>query len=446
MNVACKTLFARTVLCAALLVPLSVLAVDDAFYYAIGGGEPLTRAVSTRSSALVLGAGVEWNTSLMCGDFDMSLSVSQQLNGIKGAFQDMMDNVISSATGAVSSLPALVIQRVNPALYDLLQNGILQAGEEFHVAKTSCEEMVGVMDETVSGGGWGAIARGRRMGREAEAGTEILEAEDKAKREGGNDGIVWAGGQERGGLGQPPIKVVEDAAKAGYNITLNRDPADESGVLPLACDDSAICKQWTTPQAMADWVTGVIGDKHVQTCQEAGCEKTRTKAGLGLNREVERETKQIQNDMDVLVALNRPPTKDELAAVSGGETMKITRNVMEALREEGPAEQAMITRRLASEMAVSRTVEKAMLARRALLAGKAEPNIDKTEEAQIELAGTVQELEQEIDNLLYEMEVRQKISTSTAAALLERGEISQSLPMVEPTPGSGISLDGGIEK
>ena len=66
----------------------------------------------------------------------MSLSVEQQLSGIKGAFSDLMSGVIGAATGAVASLPGLVIQKLNPALYDLLQNGILQGSEEFHIAQT----------------------------------------------------------------------------------------------------------------------------------------------------------------------------------------------------------------------------------------------------------------------------------------------------------------------
>jgi len=43
----------------------------------------------------------------------------------------MMNNIIQSATGAVASLPALAIQRADPALYDLLQQGILQGKMDF---------------------------------------------------------------------------------------------------------------------------------------------------------------------------------------------------------------------------------------------------------------------------------------------------------------------------
>ncbi len=84
-------------------------AVDDEFYYRLGGGEPVTRAASNRNTTIEIGGSVAWNTDLMCGNFDMSLSVDEQLKGIKGSFSDLMGSVISAATGAVASLPALVI-------------------------------------------------------------------------------------------------------------------------------------------------------------------------------------------------------------------------------------------------------------------------------------------------------------------------------------------------
>ena len=135
-------------------------ATDQTFYYGIGGGEPISRPASNRNNTLRLGGDLAWNTDLMCGNFDMSVSVSEQLAGIKGSFSDLMDSVISAATGAVASLPALVIQRVNPALYDLLQNGVLQASEEFQIARTSCEDLVGKMDAAIGNDRWETVAKG----------------------------------------------------------------------------------------------------------------------------------------------------------------------------------------------------------------------------------------------------------------------------------------------
>ncbi|MFV0276654.1 MAG: integrating conjugative element protein [Parahaliea sp.] len=429
-------------LCALLAPAPAALAVDDALYYALGGGEPLTRPASNRPTSLLLGAGVAWNTDLMCGNFDMGLSVSQQLSGAKGAFQDLMGSIIAAASGAVASLPALVLQRVNPALYDLLQNGILQASEEFQLAKVSCEDMTEVMGGVMDGDGWGEVARGMRWREESAAGTEILEARDKAERDGGNGGIVWAGEISKGGKNQPPIAMVRDAVMAGYNLGLHRNAADDSPVSAAACDGAAICEAWGDPKAMAEWVAGVVGDTHIRTCEH--CEKKQVRAGMGLNREVEREAQQIETDLGNLVATRVPPTVAELKAVSGSATMAVSRNVIEALREEAPAEQGVIARRLAAEMALARTMERAMLARRALLAGRSEPNIAQTELAQDKLAEYVAELERDIDNLLYEVEIRQRVSTNTAAALIGRSRTRQAVPMVEPLPQARFK-DGALQ-
>ncbi len=42
-----------------------------------------------------------------------------------------MGGIVESATGAVMSLPAMMIQRSNPGLYELLSNGVLQARVDF---------------------------------------------------------------------------------------------------------------------------------------------------------------------------------------------------------------------------------------------------------------------------------------------------------------------------
>ena len=46
-----------------------------------------------------------WNTDLMCGNFDMSLSVDEQLKGLKVLFQPDEQRGRRAATGAVASLP-----------------------------------------------------------------------------------------------------------------------------------------------------------------------------------------------------------------------------------------------------------------------------------------------------------------------------------------------------
>lgn len=41
----------------------------------------------------------------------------------------------------MASLPAMVIQRANPGLYDMLTNGVLQANVAFDKAQLNCQNM-----------------------------------------------------------------------------------------------------------------------------------------------------------------------------------------------------------------------------------------------------------------------------------------------------------------
>ncbi|MFT6957712.1 MAG: integrating conjugative element protein (TIGR03755 family) [Halieaceae bacterium] len=417
---------------------LQSFAVDDEFYYRLGGGEPVTRAASNRNTTIEIGGSVAWNTDLMCGNFDMSLSVDEQLKGIKGSFSDLMGSVISAATGAVASLPALVIQKVNPALYDLLQNGVLQASEEFHLAQLSCEDMVGVMDDVITNSGWENIAKGGYWAGESAAGSELLITRSSAESAGIDAGVVWVEGATKGGRGQPPIELVGDTVKAGYNQLLKRNPANTTSMVS-SCADAPICENWASPQAMATWVIDVVGEQKIRTCE--GCDKISTKSGMGLTHQLGIEQAQIATDLEALVLSSSAPTMAQLKAVSGGPGMLISRRVIEALREENPHEQDMLINRLAAEMALSRTMERAMIARRALLSGMKEPNIANLKIAQDDLAPYVADLEKDISNILFEIEVRDRIASNTAVQLLMRDTVRGRVPIVE-SPPAGNFEDG----
>lgn len=422
-------------------IPQFSSALDDELYYQLGGGEPIARPATNRDSTLELGAGIAWNNSLMCGNFDISLSVEQQLNGVKGAFQDLMGNVIDSASGAVASLPALVIQKVNPALYDLLQNGVLQANKEFHIAQTSCEEMVGYMESALEGNSWEAISKSGYWKEQSQSSSnEILEVKSAIGTSGLDHGVTWLGGQQRGGASQAPIEVISDTARAGYNLLLNRAPTNTTSTVST-CDDAAICELWVSPQDQADWIVDVLGEQIVRTCQ--GCDKIESKAGMGLSKKNEEEQAQIESNLIALVTATYPPTAVELAEVSGGPSLRMSRRVIEAIREERSEEQAAIINRLAGEMALNQTMERALIARRALLAGMKEPNIANVDIAQNKLMKAVDELNQEIDNMLFELEVRSKIASNTSAELLNRNRQRQTVPTVESQQPSTLK-DGAL--
>ncbi|KAB0531612.1 integrating conjugative element protein, partial [Xanthomonas cissicola] len=110
--------------------------IGDEVMYSIGGGSAVSmgRAAGMRS----IGVGAGWNSNLICGDMNIQTTLKNQLNGVTNGFQQIMSNVIQSATSAVASLPALIIQRADPGLYNLLTNGVLQARLDFDRSKLTC--------------------------------------------------------------------------------------------------------------------------------------------------------------------------------------------------------------------------------------------------------------------------------------------------------------------
>lgn len=107
--------------------------IGDNVLYSIGGGNAVTMGSAGNMDSISVGGG--WNTNLICGNMSLSTTLENQLNGATSGFKNIMSSVVQSATSAVASLPALILQRANPALYNLITNGILQARLDFDRSK-----------------------------------------------------------------------------------------------------------------------------------------------------------------------------------------------------------------------------------------------------------------------------------------------------------------------
>lgn len=352
--------------------------IGDDVMYSIGGGNAVSmgRAAGMRS----LGVGVGWNSNLICGDMSIQTTLRNQLNGITNGFQQIMSSVIQSATSAVASLPALIIQRADPGLYNLLTNGVLQARLDFDRSKLTCRAMAEKMAET------------RR----------------------GNDGVPWVGGSNTGGSGQPAIKVVGDVTRAGYNLVNGRSVTDTSSIAPSSCG-SLSCQSWTSPQAAVEWATRVLGEKEQRTCD--ACTKTETTPGVGLTPLIQEEYDAKLQALQDLVSKAKNTTPENLRE-AGSASLPITRGVIEALRDE--PDQHLLSQRLASEVALSSVLEKALLLQRTLLTGKKEPNVAANELAVEAVNHESDTLDREIRNLKTELELRRELANNSPMAIIQR--------------------------
>ena len=394
-------------------VNVSGSVIGDDVLYSIGGG----RAVSMGGAGNMqsIGVGVGWNSNLICGDMSITTTLQNQLNGITNGFQTIMSNVIQNATSAVASLPALIIQRADPGLYNLLTNGILQARLDFDRSKMTCRAIANRMADMAGGqAGWDQLAEGMAL-RDAVSSTDAVSAIEQAESNKGNNGVPWVGGGNAGGSGQSSIKVVGDVTRAGYNLLNGRSATDTSSIARSACGNRLTCQTWSSPGAAAAFANRVLGEREQRTCEN--CTKTQTTPGVGLTPVIQEEYETKLQVLQELVTGSRPTTLANLDA-AGSSSLPITRGVIEALRDE--PDQDVLGRRLASEAALSSVLEKALLLQRTLLTGKKEPNVAANELAVQAVDQENSALEQEINNLKTELELRRTLAGNSAMAIIQR--------------------------
>lgn len=384
---------------------------DNVFYQIGGGSAVMTPPSRKRPHELALGLG--WKANLMCGNFDIKSTVKNQLNGITDGFKDLMGNIIQSATGAVASMPAMIIQRANPQLYDLLTNGVLQGRLDFADAKTSCEELANKAADYMADAGWGMMAKQQNFQEIASTEQDAVRAKQKSDKEDGKRGINWVGGEKRGGEGQKLIDVIGDVVAAGHNI-LNGKPVLSSSAVSNSECSGAMCQTFPKPSDIRDFTKRVIGDKGIKTCNTCGEQKAT--AGSGLSPVIEEEHIKVLKDLQDV--LNTPePTAEQLQAVSSP-MIPVTRGLIEALKEDPEAK--VLAHRLASEVALSKVLNKTLLARRAILAGMREPNVAVNDKAQTELEKALVMLDREIEQVRMEMELQRSLTNNTALMVINK--------------------------
>ncbi|KAE9541365.1 integrating conjugative element protein [Ursidibacter maritimus] len=409
---------------------------SDKVFYQIGGGSAVMPPPSRRRpNELALGFG--WKSNLTCGNFDIKTTVKNQLNGITEGFKDLYSNVIQSATGAVASLPAMIIQRANPQLYDLLSNGMYQAKLDFDSLKTSCEEMSEKLADYVMDSKW-AKAAGLENYKDITANEpDAKKAKKQLEKEQGEKGITWIGGEKHGGKGQKPIEILKDVISAGFNMSVGRKATEKSAITQC---DGRLCTEWTSPEDAAEYGRKILGDRTLTTCDDCGA-PTKSQPGTGLAPEIESRTIEKMKKLEETLNANTI-TAEQLNSLSTS-TIAVTRGLIESLRESPDA--TILGARLAQELAISHELEKALVLRRVILVGMKEPNVASNEEAQKDLEVSLKRLDQEIEQIRMEMDLQKFISTNTAIAIINN-RVSEQQQVLDSNASDNGKLLGHLSE
>lgn len=341
------------------------------------GGNALPSKPTKMNTMSVLSLGPEWETNMQCGAFDPKISVSNQLNGITDGFKSMMGNIINNATAAVASLPALIIQRANPGLYDLLQQGVLQGKLDVEFAETSCDDIQRMIigDKAFPWEQATAATRQQNWGNTiASTGGDAVQAKNDYDAVNiGNEGREWVCGEKRGGTGQPKVNTVYDVVVAGYNLYHDRsDLCDNGSPTSIERENSDLYKYWTSADAAGDWVSEVVGEIRLDTCD--ACRKIQSIPGVSLEVKLAHIAQIIQEDLSDLVEGSTQTTWQNLNRVSAPPVVILTPALIRSLQNRGDAATRLIED-LSKEVAYARMSEQSRLAIRMLRTGEKEPNV-----------------------------------------------------------------------
>ncbi len=412
---------------------------DGLWYYQIGGAEPVSVPANPMVTSVTLGGSAQLGLGYSCGKFDPVAAVTNTLNDIGAGVDNMVNAMTAAATSAIAALPALILQRANPGLYDLFQNALLKAEETMQLATKSCEQMEAEIAQgknpyadliTLSKGNDWKVQMGI-------GGNDAVTAKSTVETSNGDNGVPWIGGQA-GGAGQPVLEFTGDMVEAGYNITMNRLVTDTSPVPVVS--STRLSEIWSSPAEARDWTVDVVGENIVTTCDT--CRKDSI-PGTGLLPKLYQESSIVTAEIQNLVSGAMPPTLDNLEKITAP-GVAITRQVVEAIREMPASEQSLIMGRLVSEISTARIVEKALFARRLLLTGRQVPEVYATEVAREHADTSIAELDKEIENLLFETRVRKEVVSETVATLLQRAAAKRQsslmvpdVPTLDPKPLRG---------
>lgn len=399
-------------------------AVSDRLFYTLGGGSVISQP-ATRSNMKKLGLDVGWSSDLMCGNFDLKTTIGNQLNGVTAGFKNLMGDVIQGATGAVASLPAMLIQRANPGLYDMLTNGVLQANVSFNKAQLNCQNMAKRIADFADTSDWTQQAMLEEYKSIVNSGdSDAVRTDNAGRKVSGNKGNNWIGGQKRGGSGQPAIKPTHDLTAAGFNMMNGLFVTSTESVSANSCNGGA-CSKFRNAEEAAQAVVKVLGDKSVRTCSDASMctsggeddQPGSTVAGTGFSPILEESTKSNVEQLVKLINGTVKPTATELAKLKTG-GLPVTANVIKALQRD--PDNAALTARLAGELAMSDTVETALLMRRMLVTGMSEPNVTAQPKIIDMATQRIEALDREIIALKNEMELKRELARNSVLTIIDR--------------------------
>lgn len=425
---------------------------NNVLYYKIGGSNGFSLPPVSGTDSINLNTDTNLGLGYSCSAFNPALSVRNSINDLKDSTENLASDIVTNATGSLIMMPMYELAKSNPTLYALLNNQLLSANHKLELSTKSCD----IVKEQINRGenpyqDWGKIAVNDQWEKElsfaAMGDADINYSKKVIDAHSGDEGVAWSNGEKEsdgslhaGGKGQPPVYVIADTVKAGYNAMQNRN---------LQSDDAAsgeLTRYFATPRAAIDWITSVVGDQIVTTCNDEKCKKNQgSMVGHGLlprvvscDSDKDNCVATIHHHLTQLAAGSEAGTYDNLASVSA-DGIAISPDAISAIQTMEPTQQAVIINKLAQEVAVQRVIDKALIARTILATGAQVPVIAANHPAQVLIHRAMNHLDEDIHSLAFESQIRKQMMSDTLSQVLtysdrQHHKLLQESPVLPAQP------------
>ena len=206
----------------------------------------------TYTQKLNVSAGFSAGFGYSCGSFDPFDNVQQMINAAIEKFKRLPQMFVSAAQAAVASLPAYILNKINPTLYNTVTKALDEAFQLFEINFKDCQQIereIGLGQNPYHSLVMAGI--GDRMRVEIGlngAQQTIDEIMLTVREQGPKNGVVMSNGKRFGGEGQEPIKVTENVLTAGINLLVDRAVDDTAPFDTDAAAEHPIVAVFATPE------------------------------------------------------------------------------------------------------------------------------------------------------------------------------------------------------
>lgn len=410
---------------------------ESKLYYKLGGSRPLS-APPSHNADLKVGGKLKFGAGYSCGKFDPSSGLQNFMNDLKNGADDAMNTVSQAGSSSIAGLPALILSRNSPDLYELLQTNVFRAEEKLKFNAMSCQ----AIERQLAAGEnpykqWTELAQGTALNEKSESNPDVNSAMQEVKEEGGDNGVnlpvPGEGVTKAGGKGQKPIKINSIASVAGYNIILGRNPTDISEPKNTELQSTEVVQSFKSPEELEKWTKDVLGEQDIYTTKTPSKEPEYV-AGKGMVQTAANNRQVISESLYQALYEDDKSKQIEILSNSSWGTTPVTVGLLKRIKTADQNIQGNMIQSLSEEISLGNEIQKALIARRALISSLSEPNIAASATAKKSIQESISSIENEIERSMFEYRLRKELVTDLANTLYDE-PIKPNAVKIEPEEG-----------